>query len=66
MRTNLKVLRVKNNLTQEEMSAKLGVARCTYAAIETGKRDGTKYFWQTVQKTFHIPDSEMWTLQKQD
>lgn len=66
MRTNLKLLRVKHKLTQAQMAVKLYCARCTYAAIETGERNGSRQFWQTLQKVFNIPDSEMWELQKQD
>jgi len=66
MRTNLKLLRVKHGLTQEGMAEKIGCTRCTYAAIETGARNGRKFFWQSLQKAFGIPDAEMWLLQKQD
>ena len=66
-RTNLKVLRVKNHLTQTEMAEKIGgYKRQTYAAIENGKRDGRTGFWKDFQKAFAVTDSEMWIYQKND
>lgn len=59
MRTKLKVLRVKEDLTQDEMAKKLGVSRQTYQAIESGERRGSDIFWNNVQTTFEIPESEM-------
>lgn len=66
MRTNLKVLRVKNNLSQESMSQRIGCTRATYSAIECGKRNGRKTFWKDLQSVFGIPDSDMWELMKND
>ena len=66
MRTNLKVFRVKNGLTQGEIAAKIGYTRATFSAIESGERDGRDTFWKALQKAFNIPDSEMWGLKKID
>lgn len=52
MLTNLKILRVKYNLTQEEMAVKCGVSRTTYCLIEKGKSNGSGQFWLTLQKEF--------------
>ncbi|NLC25587.1 MAG: helix-turn-helix domain-containing protein [Fastidiosipila sp.] len=65
-RTNLKVLRVRNSLSQQEMAERLNCTRATYAAIEVGQRDGSKRFWTSVQDKFMIPDCEMWGLMKVD
>ncbi|MCQ2486961.1 MAG: helix-turn-helix domain-containing protein [Clostridia bacterium] len=64
MRLGLKLLRVKLNLTQEEMAKKLNVNRGTYIAIENGRRDGRLQFWENLQKSFDIPDENMWALMK--
>lgn len=66
MRTNLKVFRVKQHLSQAEISDKIGVSRNTYAAIESGIREGRDPFWKGLQEAFRIPDSEMWSLKRND
>lgn len=52
MLTNLKILRVKYDLTQEEMAVKCGVSRTAYNLIEKGKSGGSGRFWQNLQKEF--------------
>lgn len=66
MRTNLKVFRVKQGLTQQEMADRLGYTRASYQAIEKGKRNGQKAFWDELQRNFGIPSADMWELQKND
>ena len=65
-RTNLKIFRVKNKLSQEKMAAKIGCTRATYSAIEKGKRDGRRAFWLDFQTAFDVPDGELWGLMKRD
>ena len=62
MRTNLKVLRVKHQLTQAQLAEKLGVSYATYNLIEQGKRKGSTEFWQRIQAQFNLSDAEMWHL----
>ena len=62
MRTDLKVLRVKNKLTQQQLADKLGVSVVTYNLIEQGKRQGSKDFWANLQKLFKLADGELWQL----
>ena len=62
MRTELKVLRIKSNLTQKELAEKLGVSYPTYNLIEQGKRKGSTEFWANLQKAFNLTDAEMWQL----
>ena len=62
MRTQLKVLRVKNNLTQKEAAEKLGVSCPTYSLIEQGKRNGSTKFWRAVKQFYKLEDSELWRL----
>lgn len=64
MRTELKVLRVKNHLTQDEMAKKIGVTRVNYSAIEQGRNGGSLDFWDKLQTAFNIPDEEMYALIK--
>ena len=63
-RLNLRILRVRNNLTQEEMAKITGVNRMTYVFIENGERMGKMQFWLMLQKKFDIPDEEMFVLMK--
>lgn len=66
MRLNLKVFRIKKQLSQGEISAKLGCTRATYAAIEAGARSGKQEFWKKLQEEFRVPDSEMWKMMRND
>ena len=66
MRVNLKVFRIKKQLSQGEISAKLGCTRATYAAIEAGARSGKPAFWQKLQDEFKLPDAEMWKMMRND
>lgn len=63
-RLNLRILRVRNDLTQEEMAKITGVNRMTYAFIENGERMGKMQFWLTLQEKFDISDEEMFSLMK--
>lgn len=62
MRLNLKLFRVKENLTLREMAEKIGCKTSTYAAIEKGIRNGKQDFWLKLQQAFEVPDTEIWTL----
>ena len=66
MRKNLKIFRIKQNLSQTEISDRIGCSRATYAAIESGSRCGRQTFWADLQKAFELPDSEMWPLMIND
>ena len=66
MRTNLKIFRITQHLSQTEISEKIGCSRATYSAIENGTRDGRPSFWRDLKEKFVIPDSEMWQLMKND
>ena len=66
MRTNLKLFRVKKNLTQEEMSQKIGYSRKGYACIENGLRDGRARFWNSLKAAFDLQNSEVLELTKND
>ena len=66
MRTNLKLLRIKNHLTQFQMADELGVGRQTYAAVEVGRLRGSEELWKSVQTRFGVEDAEMWTLMQNE
>ena len=66
MRMNLKIFRVKKNMSHEEIAQRIGFSRAAYSAIEAGKREGRQAFWESLQKAFDIPDAEMWALKKNE
>lgn len=63
MRTELKLFRVKQNLSQAAMADKIGCSRATYQAIELGKREGRRMFWKLLQAAFKLSDLEIESLQ---
>ena len=66
MRTNLKIFRVKKNLSQDEFAENINCTRATYSSIESGKRDGRLAFWNDLQQAYNVPDSDMWALMRND
>lgn len=64
MRHALKVFRVTQNLTQQQLADKMGVTVGTYNLIENGKRRGSQKFWVKLQETFKLEDGQVWNLQK--
>lgn len=63
MRNELKVLRVRHGLKQQEVAEKLGVSVATYCLVENGKRRGSQEFWLGLQTLFNLEDGEVWKLQ---
>lgn len=66
VRTNLKLLRISEHLTQEEMGAKMGVSRQVYSNIERGHTDASGEFWDKLQTVFGLSDAEAWRVQQMD
>lgn len=66
MRTELKLLRVRYGLTQEQMAVRLGCKRCTYAAVENGKREPSMRFCNALSMAFGMPMAEVLELLKPD
>lgn len=64
IRINLKLFRIKNRLTQNEMADRLNISRSTYVNIENGKSDCTLKFFNSLQREFGIKDEDMWELTK--
>lgn len=61
-RLNLKMFRLKHNLTQEEMAKKLGIAKITYVNIELGKANPSFGLLETFSVVFEYDD--IWELFK--
>lgn len=66
VRLNLKLFRIAKQMTQGDMAEKLGVSRGMYCNIEKGIRDSSQDFWLNLQKTFNLPDAEMWGLMQKN
>jgi len=70
LENNLKVLRAKRNITQEELAEAIGVSRQTINAIELGKFNPSvltalnlaKFFETTIEEIFFI--SKEWNHEK--
>lgn len=60
----LYMLRVKRCWSQEAAAERLGIPLASYKLIEQGKQEGKPRTWLKVQKTYNIPDEDMWTLIK--
>lgn len=65
-RLKLMLMRKKRGITQEKLAEKTSYSPAQISSIESGDRDGTLEFWQTVQDALDIPDSDMWTLMKKE
>lgn len=62
MRNGLYMFRHGKRLSQAEISAKIGCNRSTYAAIESGTRNGRAVFWNALQNAFGLTDAEIAAL----
>ncbi len=62
-RKNLKLLRIKHDLTQEELAKALNISLSSYNLIENGERNGSIIFWNSLQEYFKLTGEEIWNLQ---
>lgn len=63
-RKKLRLFRLAQDLTQEEMAKRCGVSRVSYIKIERGERNPRPEFWLKLQSEFNISDADMFPLQK--
>ena len=61
-RTNLKIFRIRHNLTQSDMAARVNYDRAAYGAIESGARNPSIEFFMNLQAAFDVPNEQMWEL----
>lgn len=59
MRTKLKVFRIKQKLTQEQIAEKIGYGRMSYAAVENGNRNPSKNFCIAFAEAFGLTLSKV-------
>lgn len=65
-RTELKVFRVKQGLTQAQFAEKIGFSRGQYARFENGDAETTLRFLRALEKAFNIPFAEAQRLSIRD
>lgn len=63
MKNNLKIFRVKNNLTQEDLASKIGVSRQTIIALENNKYLPSINLAFKLSKIFNIKIEELFIYQ---
>lgn len=66
MKNYLKVERAKNNLTQEELAARIGVSRQTINAVEKGKFIPSTLLALKLAREFKVPVDEVFKLEEED
>lgn len=66
MRTRLKVFRIEQGLSQEQIAKEIGYNRMTYAAVENGKREPTLRFCSALSRAFGITLDEVMQLMSPD
>lgn len=66
MRTNLKVFRIRQLLSQHEMSEKLGYKHAYYGHVERGLQNGSAAFWERMQSAFGLTDEQIQELKQVD
>lgn len=66
MRTELKVFRVKQGLSQEQFAEKLGYSRGHYARFENGEAETTLRFLQALETAFGLSFEEAQAVMKRD
>lgn len=60
--TNMKVLRAKENLTQEDMAKIIGCSTYSYIQKEKGRVDFSKQEMKNVKEEFDLTLAEFWTI----
>lgn len=60
----LKLWRMKQRITQQEVAKRTGVSLSTYNLIENGARRGSHEFWLRLQREFNLTDGDVWKFQQ--
>lgn len=64
MKNRLKELRQAHNITQEDLSKRVGVSRQSIVAIETGKYDPSLKLAFKIAKEFNCPIEEIFLFEE--
>jgi putative transcriptional regulator len=63
MKTRIKELRARHNLTQEELANKVGVRRETILFLEKGKYNPSLKLAHTIAKVFEAPIEDVFIFE---
>jgi putative transcriptional regulator len=63
LRNNMKVLRAKNDLTQEQLAERVHVTRATINFVERGKWVPSALLAMKIARTFGVPFEEVFYLE---
>lgn len=63
LRNNMKVLRAKNDLTQEELAERVQVTRTTINFVERGKWVPSAVLAMRIARVFRVPFEEVFYLE---
>lgn len=66
MKNNIKVERAKNNMTQQELSEKVGVSRQTINYIETQRYIPSAVVALKIASVFKVKVDELFVLEPED
>jgi DNA-binding XRE family transcriptional regulator len=66
MKTRIKELRARYDLTQEDLAKKVGVRRETILFIEKGKYNPSLKLAYTIAKTLHTTIDELFLFEDED
>lgn len=66
MRTELKVIRVKNGWTQKDIADRIGISVAAYSFIESGKRFGSAETWDKIKRICKIKNADIWRIQHEE
>lgn len=64
IRKNLRLFRIKNNLSQSEIAEALGVSTMVVCGVETARYSGRRSFWKLLKITYNLSDSEIEKLKE--
>ena len=65
MKNNIRLLREKNNLTQQDLADTLGVSRQTIISLENGKYNPSIMLAYGIAKTFNLKIEEVFLFEEE-
>lgn len=66
MKNNIKILRVQNDFTQEQLANRVSVSRQTINAVEAGKYNPSTVLALKIANVLKTPVEDIFTLEEED